>query len=635
MRRKRQERGVTTLALILFLAAFVLLPLSLFGFELARYILMQTQLQSIVDSAALSGTAALASSPSNLTVAQQHTLAMVVAEQTFEQNSILQTNFNAGNVTANRNSGWSTAAPPLYNATLNIWLLDQNGNQRATGDTNAVVMRIEGRYSDQMVFASNLFPVGFLETAVAVSDGGLPRLDLFLCFDVSGSMDDETQVVYVKRYWGGNTNRVEYQIVHQGDNIYNSTKPPKEGTGLNAAAPQNLQNCSYGPPSNSLRQFIASCSPNPSGNLLHVPLPDNDLRGNQCTYPPGSLPPPLPPAATKYPNGTLIPEQGWPPGNFDPRNRSLLAGNGLNPNVYGNGFTDLIVRVNDVGPYTFPNAAVCVEASRGNLESAAIFEQSRGGAASAINPLLSGVTPQAGYYNAYWSQVRNQAEPIATARAAATEFFNTMNVSSNGHFAFVTFADGIGTTPTSTWASSSGNINNIDGNYAPGGTGAFPLPLVDLNQSQSNFQEVKDALNGIPGTTTPLVATGKTNIADALRRAIDSLTDASKRRPDAKRAIVLFTDGIPNRPVDQATGEARAFTQATRARGFSIPIYTIGLSQNTLIKPDMDRVLGDGNGTPRGIAWRSRNGALYISVTNRSALNQAFQTIARSLCVLQ
>lgn len=80
---RKRNSGATTIALVSFLAFFALLPLGIFGFELARFTLMQAQLQACADCAALAGTAALASSQTGMTIAQQHQLAMTVAAQTF------------------------------------------------------------------------------------------------------------------------------------------------------------------------------------------------------------------------------------------------------------------------------------------------------------------------------------------------------------------------------------------------------------------------------------------------------------------------------------------------------------------------------------------------------------------------
>lgn len=619
---RKRDHGVTTVALVAFLAFFAVIPLGIFGFELARFTLLQAQLQSVTDSAALAGTAALASSPTGRTIAQQHELAMSVAAQTFEQNSILRTRFSdPGNLAKHLNSGFDSSTPALYNAILNIRLFDQNGVPQPTGSPTAVTMRVEATYTDRAAFASNLFPTGFTETASAYADGGLPQLDLFLCFDVSGSMDDQSPVTLVRRQWGG-ASGVTYAFPPGGSNvIFPMCKPPKEGTGFNAMQPQNLSYSAYGSPSNGIT-WIFSESPYPASNLIA------GLRGNRWTYPAGSLPAPIPASATQYPLGSLVPEQGLPPGNFDPRDRSNTNGNGINPNVYNNGFTDMVMRVPSVGSYDFSRIETCVEASRGNMESASILLQSQGGVS--VNPILP--APQAGYYKAYWSQVQQTAQPIADARNAAENFFRTMNTSSNAHFGLETFADTAGTSPTSTYT---GVSHNADGNWPHAGIQTFPIPFVTLSQADSNFQEVIDRTQGTGSATQPLGPTGKTNIADALKMALDDLQNTSKTRPRAKKAVILFTDGIPNRPSDETTAISAAKAQASRAGNLNIPIYTIGLSQNPDIMPFQDRLLCDSRGAYDGIAKRSGNGALYVRVTSSAQLNQAFQTIARSLVVLQ
>lgn len=619
LNRQRSSRGASTIVLVLFIAFFVILPLSLLGFEIGRVNLVRSELQNVTDAAALAGTAALASSPEGMTYTQVQDLAMQVANQTFQQNSILDVGFDSSNVVCNANNGVTGTNPPLHSAILNITLLDQNGNPQPTGSTTATTIRVTSYYNLKTVFASSILPIMPSAIVSSISDGGLPKLDIILCYDLSGSMDDQTPVNFVKRYWDPSVNYVSYGSAGNGK-IYDVCGPPNTGTGLNCLRPQNLSYASYPSPSNSSPKIFSEGA-YPSPNSLQ------GLRGNQFTYPAGSLPPPLV-AATKYPPGALIPEQGWPPGNFDPTNTSNLNGNGINPNAYANGFTDMVVQVPSAGGYTFPNIQTCVEASRGNMESAAILKQSQGG--GLINPTLP--TPQAGYYNAYWNGVQSIADPIAASRLAASDFFYIMNVSSNGHFALSTFADAAGTNSGSVW---SGTNLNTDPSYTGGGTGAFPVPLIPLDQTASHYDEVRDAINGTAGTN-PLGPTGKTNIAESLQRAIAELTDSSKFRPGAKRAIVLFTDGVPNLPTDAATAATAAKAQATIAKGQGIPIYTIGLSQNPAIKPAEDALLGDNqNGSGPGIAYKSGNGAIYISVTSSTQLRQAFQTIARSLVVLQ
>jgi len=619
-RSQRSKRGATTIALILVGAFFVILPLGLLGFEYARYTLLCSQLQSVTDAAALSGTAALASSPSGYTYTDLHNLAMDVAVQTFKQNSVLTTSFGGGNVVVNKNTGPKLGTPALFNANLNITLLDQAGNPVATDSKDAVTMQIQSIYSDKPVFSSSILPIGNIETASAVSFGGLPQLDLFLCFDVSGSMDDQTPIALVNRQWNPAINTVDYKTVVSGKTIYNTFQPQPTGTALNALPPQNLSYGAYESPSNAT-PYIFSESGYPAGNAL------NGMRGNQFTYAPGSIP--GLPAATKYPPGSIVPEQGWPPGNFDPTNTINAKGNGKNPNVYANGFTDLVVPVPSVGSYDFSNIATCVEASRGNMESDAICLQSQGG--TKINPILP--PRQAGYYKTYWSQVEKLVDPIAAARLASDNFFYTMNISANAHFGLSSFSDAAGTSATSYWPTTT---NNCDLNWSNSGTNNFPVPLVSLDKVISHYDDVTKAVDGGGATTLPLRPTGKTNIADSLHAAIAQLTDAAKARPQAKKAIILFTDGVPNLPTNTAAAQTAAFAEASSANSKGIPIYTIGLSQNAAIKPLEDNFLGDNKGgSGKGVAYISGNNAIYVAVTKSADLNKAFQTIARSLVVLQ
>jgi hypothetical protein len=497
---QRPARGATTVALILVCAFFVILPLGLMGFEFARYTLLCSQLQSVTDAAALSGTAALASSPAGYTYTQLHTLAMQVAVQTFQQNSVLTTSFGGGNVVANQNTGANLGTPPIYTANLNITLLDQNNNPVATDSKDAVTMQIQSIYSDRPVFSSGILPIGNIETASAMSDGGLPQLDLFLCFDASGSMDDQTPIALLNRQWNPAINTVDYKTIASGKTIYDTFQPQPTGTALNALPPQMLSYGAYGAPSNAT-PYIFSESAYPAGNAL------SGLRGNQFTYAPGSIP--GLPAATKYPAGALVPEQGWPPGNFDPTNPLNANGNGKNPNVYANGFTDLVVPVPSTGGFDFSNIATCAEASRGNMESDAICLQSQGGAK--INPILPARQP--GYYQTYWNQVATIVAPIAAARQASDNFFYTMNISSNAHFGLSTFSDAAGASPTDTWPVTN---NNCDPNWVYSGTGNFPVPLISMSQTMSNYDQVTQAVDGTGGTL-PLRATGKTDISDSLQ----------------------------------------------------------------------------------------------------------------------
>jgi hypothetical protein len=690
--RPRSQSGAGIIAIGLFLAFFAVLPLSLLYFEMGRYNILCQQVHNITDFAALSGTAALASSSQS--GASGQTLAMQQAVWTIAQNGVLQTSFGPPPTNYNQlsmTSGqWnnifyslnqaSPLGPPTQTKTivLNITLRDQNGQVQSTGSDAAVTMAVAAMYMDSTVFASQILPIQSTETAAAFSLGGLPALDMILCFDISGSMDDGTSVYLVNRCWSGTGNfsyntgpggtataqshQTIYKVVttNQGtgthttpDTIYNIFQPTYTGTSINIMPPQGLQFGSYlqtypGVPAGQgvANAYIFSESPFDPNNSGNPP----QITGLRAELVPGP----------GIGNQTLpgVTEQGCPAGNYNgliPDNRTMLTNSSIDPtiNTYQYYFTDMIpsgILGITTGGKTFTDIATCVEASRGNLESPTVYTDSQ---ANVPSVGVSGAN--GGWYTAYWGWVRQNAVPIASAgsvgslgaRQAAVNFFNTMNSSSNAHFGLVTFASTIGATPGQT--GSTVTKSNIDPNYSlGGGTTAFPLPLVSLDQVASNFDSTNQTgvtaalLGGTANSVLPVGPIGATDIADALQSARTQLTDASKTRIASKKAIILFTDGVPNLPGNFSAPDYGAFQQATLAGGSNIPVFTIGLSQNQVIQPYEIEVLGDGNedaqahgGSSQGIAAKSGNLAHFFLVTNAADLNAAFQAVARSLVVLQ
>jgi hypothetical protein len=632
----RKEGGVSMIVLTLIIAFFAVLPLSLLTFEVSRYFLIQSELQHVLDCAALSGTAALAqpataSTTSAASLVQSNAMNAAIAN--FESNGVLKIAFNPSNCQVFPNTGVNNANPAYQNAILNIVLADQQGNPQTTGSLTATTMQVSAAYTDAPIFSSTnngISPLAGTFTVRASAIGGLPQLDLVLCFDCSGSMDDSTPVFFVNRHWNGSTKQVEYvTIAGTGaatDTIYSFTKPLETGTSLNAAFPQQLSFADYGvPTTQNASPFIFSEGPqfNPGfggTNLL------KGLRAN-----------------LSFSTNSAIPEQGCPPGNFDPTNPTSTTGNGINWQAYPNlGFTDMVC----VPPGYNVNYAV--EASRGNLNSAALLKSAMGGNATPSTQ-LTGFTIATNAYSTYWSAVNSTVQPMFSAQQAAVNFFNQMNTSTNVHISLITFAStASGPTASVQYTDTNNTLNdNVDGNFAGGGgwagggVGSWQLPYVPLQQNSFVLQNVINAVQGAPasGTTAaiqPLNAQNGTDIADALQNAIGELTNPALVRPAAKKAIVLFTDGIPTLPTNQTAGTTAALAQAALANKANIPIYTIGLSTNTAIAPQEAIVLGDNlNGSGQGIAFISGVGATYNPVTTPIALQNAFQKIARSLVVLQ
>jgi hypothetical protein len=114
----------------------------------------------------------------------------------------------------------------------------------------------------------------------------------------------------------------------------------------------------------------------------------------------------------------------------------------------------------------------------------------------------------------------------------------------------------------------------------------------------------------------------------------------NSRSNATNRAIVLFTDGVPDLP-NFGTGKSNSITTATTIGAAGIPIYTIGLATNTNIQLYEDETLSDNvngfTGPQQGIAWaagKKANQSQYFPALT-TTLNTAFQAVARSLCVLQ
>lgn len=113
-----------------------------------------------------------------------------------------------------------------------------------------------------------------------------------------------------------------------------------------------------------------------------------------------------------------------------------------------------------------------------------------------------------------------------------------------------------------------------------------------------------------------------TNIGDAIRRAIDEFA-TQRRNIDARPILILMTDGIPNRPLDEAGrgteayGSAYAERIATEAKEKGVTIYTIGL----------------GSDVNQGLLERlATEPDHYYFAASGSELTGVYQQIATAMC---
>lgn len=584
-----------------FLIGIIALPMiGMFTFEVVRATTIREQLRSASQAAALAGAAKLASSD-NVDPTATHNEAIQAALEAFRANAISEFT-----LTAATQANSADYTPPADQAGIYIELLDPNSsppNQPVpVGDTNGRIVHVVGLFGLKPVFGTFLGINGPF-TVRADGNGRVPQLDIVLCFDVSGSIDDQTPVSFIKRYWNSGTSRVEYQLINAKPGaptpggkahgpIFDIIGPPATGTGLNAHLPQTL---------------TASSTSGTSRKLYFSP----SLRGT--------------------------PNTGSPPGNY--------PGGGSTGDQFT--YTDLIVNISENPdgslslPWTspagfyYPNKETIVEAARGNLESVAAFNSAQ---LSSVPELVT-VAPQAGYQADYVANARKKIRPLYDAQEAAKQFFTIMNTNTEANFGFVSFSTSAGTSPTETVPA-----NNISDNYPAGGVGDFPRPSVKLNKTNTKYTEI---LAAIPTT----VAYGSTNIGDALLKAKEQLVQ--EHRPGAKRAIVLFTDGQPTAPGNGGNPWSYARNVAQQIKDEGIPIYTIGLAQNSQVIPGEVNILNDDpnktitytdqNGIPQsytpgssnpGVSHIAGNGGKFFLVTSTANLRLTFENIARQLVQL-
>jgi hypothetical protein len=574
------------MVLVSFLAFIVLSLVGFYSFEIGRSNLAQQQLQNAVDAAALAAVATLASED-NTNPTASHNDAIQTALNLFKQNVIMGTQLTNTTVV-----GTTPNNPPADNATLYFEFLDPITHVvQPLSSPNGKLVCVQGDFGLMPAFGTFL---GLGQFAVhALSNGAVPQLDIVLCFDISGSMDDQTPVTAVKREWDPALNKTVYQVplATFGTNgtIYNVDQPGATGTTLNGGQPQGLSWAMY----------------NDGLWFSEVLAGYYGIQGLR--------------------SGSVWPEKGQAPGNCPPGTAYAFDGSPV--------YTDLVVNLDGnttfggitSGGYNFPDVGTLLEASRGNLEDATVF------ASSKANTALS-VSPQAGYQAKYFQLASALLQPINDAKAACTTFTNIINTDTDAHFSFVAFDSAVGTSPTDTEARHCIDDDDIFYAYPYGPWVNYPRPMVPLDPTAGggNYGAVNTAINSC-------VAIGSTNIGVAVQAAVNQLT--TNQRPGACRAIVLFTDGQPTLPAGPLDPDPwqNARDAAVLANNAGIPVFTIGLAQNAAIVAGQTSILNDTNPNPTsgGIAAISGHGATFNLVTNSSQLTAAFEKIARCLVELE
>ncbi|MBS1954840.1 MAG: VWA domain-containing protein [Cyanobacteria bacterium SZAS-4] len=575
----RSVKGQSMIALVMIVGLVTLPLIGIFTFEVGRLHLAKQQLQNASDAAALAAVATLASED-NLNPQAAHIDAMQTALGIFKKNFVLSTQLSQTAIASSANIVPANGSANIFFEFVNPLTMQVE----PISSPNAKIVRVYSNFSTLTAFGKF---VGIKDLNVnAISKGAVPQLDVIFCFDVSGSMDDQTPVTFVKRKW--DQNKIVYEVANASNGkaegkIFDVVQPGESGSSLNGAEPQLLDQAYW----NSNMQFTETLAR------------DAGVPGLRSL------------------NG--YPDQGKPPGNFPP---------GAAPTWDGyNAFTDLVVNIDGnqtfsgftFNGFRFPDRATLVEAARGNLENQSVYIQSK--AYTAVS-----VSPQAGYQNAYQQAAAARLQPMKDAKDASTMFTDIINTDTDCHFGFVAFDGEIGTSSNSTedWYS-------IDQDVPYGPVKPFALPVVPLDAAPGNTNYAT-----VNGAIKSCVALGSTNIGAAVDKAVQELK--AHARPGSVKAIVLFTDGQPTTPAGPLDSDpwTNARKAAIEARDAGIPVYTIGLAQNQAIVAGETAILNDTNSDPAngGIAGIAGHGGTFNLVTNSSQLRKTFEKIARHLVEL-
>jgi len=660
----RKPSGQVAIALNLVIAIFVVGSLGIAAYEMTRILLAREQLKNCLEFAALAGTASLASTSASGVAATNE--AEAVALNMFKMNSILgqPLTTNVREVASLSQLNPSTASVDMF-----VEFDDPITKQPTANPSN--VMRLYGAYK-YVLFSGGFGSIGVLSynlTEQALS--ALPALDLILVHDNSASMDDNTPVTMVRRYYDPSVfpPQPSYTIPTPGTGpeqgpLTSLVCASLIGTEVNGLEPQNLDAAGDPKVAACLKEFSEVGA---VGNTV-------PLRGVINT---GAMPGDSPPAyggvglagMTQGPGNTtttFASRPGSTAANIamrDKHSANLLTyffnqfgGEpaeaqvppsynpwGADPTM----FTDLVVNIDGNTTYggtvvngiSFPDYRWLVEAARGNLENGAV-------APNAIAPLAG--TPMEGAANpgfrsAYRVAAYSKLEPKGSLERSVKGFIRKVAETSDCHFGFVAYNERAGTSPTDT-----DKAQRVSWAYPVAGKVKYLVPAIPLNQATDNIANISTLLSPPPDDSKPMyVPNGGSNLADGLQQAYSMLTGPGSRT-GAMKAVVVVTDKVPTRdltgtvytnPAANGPALADAVNVATNLGKKGIPIFMVGVDHaGGAMTPYMLNQFSDTAGG--GVVSTAGHGGVLHTLqwtdptTGAAALNGKFNNIVRQLVVL-
>jgi len=203
-KRIREKKGQLAAVLNLFLAVGAVMLIAGLCFEMSRYFLARDQLKTNTEAAALCCETALVSSgdPSNAT---NQTSAVSTALTLFQQNSILGSSMSNATVpgasTSTPGGVTSELTPGPGQAQICFQFLDPILRTPVAPGSTGTLIQATGAYCYTPAFLGHIVGLGSAQFSFQVSAfSGVPRIDVVLAFDVSGSQGEFTPVSPIQRY---------------------------------------------------------------------------------------------------------------------------------------------------------------------------------------------------------------------------------------------------------------------------------------------------------------------------------------------------------------------------------------------------------------------------------------------------
>ena len=544
----RRPTGAIALAFNLMVAIFVVGSLGFVAYELSRILLAREQLTHCLQLAALGGGAEMAST--SQTGAQAQNLSTTVATFILQKNSILGQSL-LNNVVV-------VSSPAFMQPQPGQVCVSYEFDDPITGQASPTgnVLRVYGTYAYQL-FSGGFGSIGVaVYTVMAQANAGLPALDLEIVYEASSSMDDQTPITMVRRYWDPTIPAIGYFIPPAGGGplqqgpLGGVTCSPLTGQPVNALPPQNLDAAGNPLLGTCPKEFSETGSLGktvPLRGLTNSSAPPGDappgiggIGLNNMTVGPGYAGPNG--GGTKMPGGgqlvasrhpsaddlrialkTPTPEKTrkefwlhylmrriddfhleqpaeafFTPNAFDPGSPTYNPW-GADPTM----FTDIVVNLNGQNTFTgWTGTNAFAPYSFPTLDF--VVEAARGNM-EGFNPAPSthptnaiGGAATPGYQQAYLLQAYGQLQPKATVENAIQAFMTKMLQTSDCHFGLIAFNDRAGQTPADV-----GIAPMVSANYPVAGSVNYLIPQIPLNPltgvaGANNYQAINTLLSTPP-----------------------------------------------------------------------------------------------------------------------------------------